>query len=428
MKKICVVLMLSLLPVGLFAAGRGAAAEEGYLRFAWWGNPARDERTMQVIDMFEAQNPGVTIEPEPTAWGGFWERMNTLVAAGNMVDIMQQDVSWIGQFFDRNLLLDMQPFVGRGIIDLSQWDEGGLSPGRIDGQLVGLLLGTNALALGFDAAVLRQAGVTIDDANWTWADYERIVREVFARTGRHAMPFVNFRQVTQNMTRQLGGNLFTADGRYMGIAHNAQARAALLQFLEMQMRLANDGILWNPAEALMDGPIPERPLNQARTVDDTFWSNQFVAFQNASQPRELVMKMPPRVPGGQPTGMFFRPSMYISIPRASTDPELSARFINFFINDIEANRILLAERGVPIPNHIRADLLARVDANNRVIFSYIDRIGPFAGPADPLYPANAREAELAVNALYLQMLLGQITPAVALDRMVSESSAILQRP
>ena len=88
MRKIAIVLLVLLIaaPFAVFAEGsrESAAAGAVELRLAWWGNPTRDERTLKAVDLFLQRNPNVTIEPETTGWGGYWDRINTQAAAGNL--------------------------------------------------------------------------------------------------------------------------------------------------------------------------------------------------------------------------------------------------------------------------------------------------------------------------------------------------------
>jgi multiple sugar transport system substrate-binding protein len=110
MKKISVLLVLLLFPVLVFAGGKqgdASGGEGGYLRFAWWGNATRDERTIKASQLFMEKNPGVTVETEPAQWDGYWPKLNTQAAAGSLPDVMQQDYMYIGQYNDRDQLVDM---------------------------------------------------------------------------------------------------------------------------------------------------------------------------------------------------------------------------------------------------------------------------------------------------------------------------------
>ena len=434
MKRICLVLAILALPALLFAAGsnqqQSASGSGGYLRLAWWGNTTRDERTVRLAQLFMDKNPGVTVETEPTQWDGYWQKMNTQAAAGSLPDVMQQDVSYIKQYTDRNQLVDLNAYAQRKIIDLSHWADAGLSAGILDGKLVGLVLGTNAPGMGYDVGVLQKAGVTIDDTTWTWADYERIALQIYQKTGVQTCPPgpTQFRMVMEHTTRQGGIGLFSKDEKSLGMTNNQAAYDGWKLVLDINNRLRAAGALYDPEDTYVMGrAMEEMPLAQGKTWNDFFWSNQYIG-QSAAAKRELQYVMIPAVVQEKaPFGTYFRPSQYISMLATSKDKDLSAKFINFFVNDLEANRILLAERGIPIPTDVREDLYGRVDAGNKFLFDFITHITPYISPTDPPYPMRSGEAEDAMRPIVLQALLGRISSDDAMKQIIQAANTVLTR-
>jgi multiple sugar transport system substrate-binding protein len=429
MKRICVFLAVLTLPALLFAAGGGQqqSASGGYLRFAWWGNAVRDERTIKATQLFMEKNPGVTVETEPTNWDNYWQKLNTQAAAGSLPDVMQQDVSYIKQYNDRNQLVDLNIYSQRGLLDLSQWADSGLSPGRLNGKVVGLILGTNAPGIGVDPAVLQRAGVTVDDKTWTWADVERIALQIYQRTGVQTGDMVNPITI-EHICRQFGNGYYAADDKSVGWTNNPQAAAAIKGLFEMDARLAAAGALYDPGDGFIQGrSMEEGPFATGKIWNSLHWSNQHIGQQTAAK-RPLEYWMVPTVAGNKaPFGTYFRASMYISMLESSKDKDLAAKFINFFVNDLDGNRILLAERGVPIPTNVRNDLYALVDANNKYLFDYITKVTPFVSPTDPPYPARAGESEDARRAIHLQMLLGRVPIDTGFAQFTQASNAVLSR-
>lgn len=422
MKKLIMILTIA---VSVLLVLPGCRKDENYIRFAWWGNTIRDERTIRVIQLFIEQNPGIIIEPEQSGWDGYWSRLNTQAAAGSLPDIMQQDYSFIEQYNNRGLLLDLTPYVEKGIIDISNWPEVGLAPGIIDGRLVALSMGINAWGMGVDPAVLQAAEITIDDTTWTWRDYEEIAMTIFRRTGVQTMPSAS-QQVFEHVVRQFGVPFF--GDRQLGFTDHADAITAIREVLEMQMRLRAAGALFDPEDASIIGrAMEESPLARGRTWNNFHWSNQHVGFVNASG-RPLQYIMFPRVSGNTTHyGTYLRPSMFIAILSSSHNTEMAARFVNFILNDPEANKILLAERGIPVPYHIREELADLVDPNIRHTFDFIDRAIPFTSPIDPPDPPRSAEVIDVISSILLQCLLGRITPEAAVNQMIQTANAVLSR-
>jgi multiple sugar transport system substrate-binding protein len=428
MKRICLVLAILALPALLFAAPSSQPPASGnYLRFAWWGNPTRDERTLQLVELFKTMNPGVTVETETTGFAGYWDQLAAQTAAGNLPDVMQQDYAYIDQYNSRNMLVDLQPFAQRGLINLSNWSEAGLAGGRLGGKLIGLSLGTNAFGVQVDPALLQQAGVSVNDTSWTWAEFEAAALQIFQRTGVQTMPVNEHYQVIEHIVRQFGTPFYAADGRSLGFTNNAQALAAIKDMIDMQLRLKAAGALYDPEDGFIQGrAFPEVPISTGRAWNNYNWSNQHVGYVAAAN-RPLDFYLVPSVTGRSPYGTYLKPSMLISMLSTSRNQELAARFIDFFANNVEANRILMAERGVPIPSQILSDLSSRVDPNMRYTFDFITKATTHSSPINPPDPARAGEARDAMRPILLNALIGRISSDAAVTQMVQAANAVLGR-
>ena len=60
------------------------------LRMGWWGNDDRAERTLAVIELFEAAYPDITVSGEPNGGAGdHFQILDTQLAASNAPDIIQ---------------------------------------------------------------------------------------------------------------------------------------------------------------------------------------------------------------------------------------------------------------------------------------------------------------------------------------------------
>ena len=109
--------------------------QEIVLRFAWWGSETRHQAMLEVIALYEAANPHVTIIGDYSPWDGYGARLLTELSGGVEPDIMQVNYNWIhsyGQgsnvFFDLNRLGEY--------LDLSNWDQVYLDAmSTYDGQL-----------------------------------------------------------------------------------------------------------------------------------------------------------------------------------------------------------------------------------------------------------------------------------------------------
>ncbi|MCL2478918.1 MAG: extracellular solute-binding protein [Treponema sp.] len=430
MKRIPFILIAFFLPAFIFASGQQSQGSQGgYLRFAWWGNVTRDERTMNVNQLFMDKNPGVTIEAEPTAWDSYWTKLNTQAASGSLPDVMQQSVAYIEQYNDRNLLVDLNVPAQKGLIDLSKWSESSIGSGKLNGKLIALVLGINAQGMGIDPVVLQQAGVTIDDTSWTWKDYEQTALTIYQKTGIQTLPTTAVYQIIENISRKYGVPLYSADKKSLGFTNNPQILAQIKELLDMNLRLKAAGALFDPETAFQTGlSMEEMALSRGKTWNDFYWSNQHVGMESAAN-RTLGYYMLPSVKGDKaaPFGTYLQPSCLLSMLSTTKDQDLAAKFINFFVNDLDANRILLAERGIPAPSDVRNDLASRVDPSTGYVFNYITKITPLTTTIDPPYPASSGETFDLMSSVFLQCLTGRISSDAAVTQIVQGCNAILSR-
>lgn len=86
-------------------------------------------------------------------------------------------------------------------------------------------------------------------------------------------------------------------------------------------------------------------------------------------------------------------------------------FIDFFTNSIEANKLLLAERGVPISSKIQKSLLPFLGSSQREMFNFIRLAEKNSVPTPPLDPAGANDVIKNIwNPIVEQIMYGKITP------------------
>ena len=275
MKKRVLGIVLGFTAILALTATTFAAPEKVTLRLAWWGNPTRDERTIKVAQMYMAKNPNVTIQTETTGWAGYWDKLATQAAANDLPDVIQQDYSYITQYAQKNLLMDLTPYVKSNKINLKKVDENFISGGRVDGKLYGINLGTNAWSIIYDPAVLKQAGVSAPKPGWTWADFEKMAIKIYQKTGVQTIPLstTDPRVMFDNMIRQTGEAFFDPK---TGAALGFTDTKLLVEFYEMQLRLLKAGVLIKPDVAFVTVTPQEAPFAKKQSWLDFVWSNQVV--------------------------------------------------------------------------------------------------------------------------------------------------------
>ena len=94
------------------AAGAPAASdynpdEKVTLTFTWWGNDDRAARYDALITKFNEEYPNITINGTFTDFPSYWEKRQTEAAGGGLPDVWQFSDSYLRQYAESALLLEI---------------------------------------------------------------------------------------------------------------------------------------------------------------------------------------------------------------------------------------------------------------------------------------------------------------------------------
>ncbi len=424
MKRLFVMALAVLLAFGSF--GMLASAQEPIeLRVAWWGSQDRHNRTLAAIDLFEERYPHITVEAEFTGWSGYWERIASQAAGRNLPDVFQQDMQYLDMYHSRDLMVDMYQFVESGVFDLTHVDESALVGGVLEGQLIAVNLGSNSLVGIYDPAIYAEAGVAEPTPDMTWNEWIESAYAIHEATGLYAAggfpggPFHGFR----HYLRQRGYTLYKEDGT--GLAYDDNQ--LFIDYFSKEIELVDAGVLPGTDIRNEVTSVENELVIFGQAAMAWVHSNQIVAMDAVAQ-RPLKMTLLPKDEEQIEEGQYLKPSQFFSIASTSSPAhqEAAAMFVDFFTNDLEANQILLAERGVPISREVRAGLADDLTDVQQMMFDYIDLVVDNSSPIDPPEPAGHNEVNRLLDDLLDMMMFGAISVENAAERFMTESNRILQ--
>ncbi|AIQ35393.1 sugar ABC transporter substrate-binding protein [Paenibacillus sp. FSL R5-0345] len=391
------------------------SAEPVTLRIAWWGGDTRHSYTQQVIDMYEAKYPNVTIEPEYASFDDYWKKLAPQAAANRLPDIVQMDISYINQYGSNGQLEDLKPYLNSQI-QVGDVNENVLSTGVINEKQYGIPLGVNVLGFQYDPELLKKAGVDSIPGNWTWDQYKEIAAKaksagLYIDGSMAADVFFNYYLRTKGLA------LYNNDGSALGYEDDA----LFTDFFGMLSGLIKDGAVPTQDKLSQNkGVIEESDIVKGTGIGVWQWSNQYVALQIAvNRPMALA-----QMPGpDMEKGLYMQPSMYWSVTSNSKVKEEAAKFVDFWINDPEANNLIKGERGVPISSKIKESVSSQLTDSGKQVFKFVADMEPTTSPMSP--PVGSPEVVALLTDLAEQMNFGKIDPAAAAAQFRKEANAIL---
>lgn len=405
-------------PASQPADGSGSSKEQIKLRVAWWGGQSRHDYTLKMIDMYEKQHPNVKIEPEYAAFDDYWKKLVPQAAANDLPDVIQMSVAYISQFGDRGQLEDLAPHMTKGTIDKSSISDSYLKVGQYNGKQYQLTLGVNALAVVYDPQMIKDAGASLPSNGWTWDDFEAMASKLKAK-GKLAAANIDDRNFLSFYLRTFGGNLFDPNGTSLGYTDNK----LFTDYYTRLQRMYNNGYLLALDKQAQKKGVPEDDELVLGNAGTTFtWSNLFVADSAiAKRPLDIAPPPGPNID----KGLFLQSSQGLSVAKNSKNKEEAIKFVNFMINDIEANKIMKGERGVPISSKVQEAIKPLLTPEEQKVVDYVAWVGQRTTSDNPIDPVGAVEVSKLLTDTSQQILYNKISPADAAAKFQKESNAIL---
>ena len=407
------------------AASGGAAVE---MRFAWWGSQDRHDRTIKAIQLFQQKHPGITFSYEFAGFQDYFTKMTTQASGGNLPDLMQQDYAFVSQWVSNNLLRPLDEDIASNAINLSTVAKNTIDGGRINGKMYAINLGSNSQCMVLDTAAFEKAGVQLPAPTWTWTDFEKTASDLHSKLNIYgAGPTLSDIQLWKSLYLGYGKYGFSPDGKALGYTDDQP----FVDYLKMLLRLQEAGAIPNDQDEIAQwrtASVEARPIVPGKSAIDYMWSNQLVAVWTAAgADRKFKLQPLPRPQGGQSEN-YFKPSQFISITSQSKHPKESAMFVDFITNDVDANKILLGERGVPISPKIQEAIKPLLTPSQTETLNYLALIEKDSSPLLPPDPAalSKLEANIYLPQLVDPVLFKKTSPEDAMAAFRQDATAILQ--
>ncbi|MEC1520760.1 ABC transporter substrate-binding protein [Neobacillus niacini] len=419
---------LSLVMV-LFAGGCGdfdlvdSAESKGKekitIKIAWWGEKPRHDYTLQVIELFEEKYPTINVEPLYSNWDDYWKRLAPMAAGNQLPDVIQMDMLYLKTYSENFLLEDLIPYVNQELIKTDSINQTILSGGKINKHLYGFPLGLNAPAIIVDPHLLSSGAGNQPKDNWTWSDFEKIVLQVHKDKGIYGTNGMKSPDVFFSYyLRTKGMDLYNKSGTGLGYDDDQ----LFVEYFDMQLRLLDQGAFPRADVTEQIKGIEDELLVKQQSAMQWVYSNQYIGFLEATN-RQLELFPPPGP--GQDLGLTVKPSMLFSMSRSSKHKEAAAQFINFFINDIEANKVIKGERGVPVSAKVAEKMKPDLSVNQKKVFDYVNKVQNKNNIVEKANPLGSNEVVKLLQDVSEQILFKKITPTEGAQQFRMEANKIL---
>ncbi|MCL2231510.1 MAG: ABC transporter substrate-binding protein [Treponema sp.] len=428
-KTIVFVCVLSILLTSAAFAGGGRRADT--MRFAWWGNPARNLQTTEVLELFTEQT-GISVDPVTGTFGEYWTMIDSMALAGNLPDVMQHNIPQLLARVPH--LVDLRPFMADHRIDVRNLPEAVLQQARVGEGIYGIPMGMNVSAIVYDRSFLDSLGLSAP-RNMTLDQFVALAREIYARTGVRTNWTSNapYNPLRVHLRAQ-GVEMFEYVGGRWRMGGQPVHYQAFFDFVAQGIQEGWHSRLedWGGRDrfAMATNPLvypPDITANPNLRSWITFaWSNQIIAFQAQAGTAQLNLTTPPSI--NPQMSNHGRAAMLISMTRDARDRDAAAQMINFWVNNQAVHSIVRLERGGFV-NSVIADainpLLNPIEQMQAEFTAWVNR-PENSSPFIALEPEGTLQFYAELNLVTDMVLAGTIAPAVAAQRVFDFGNSVIR--
>lgn len=402
------------------ATKESGTGEDVMLRVSWWGNQLRNERTDTMLKAYTAETPNVTFKNEFTEWDSYWDKLATQTAGNELPDIIQMDYKYLAQYANNGLLADLTPYIEDGTLDLSNASEDIITSGSVDGKVQALCIGINAPALVYNKAITEEAGVTIKD-NMTMDEFIEVSKTIYEKTGVQTnIAYGNGDNFIEYFARSAGYVLFE-EGKL-----GAPDDSSFVDFFNMYKQAIEEGWHVDPSlfVEITPGTIETDPLVSGKSWLSFAYSNQISAISSAAPDLDYGITTWPA--DNAEAANYLKPGQFFSISAGCENIEAAVKVLNFITNSINANEILLAERGIPISSVVAESIKPLISEADQAAFDYVNNVvTKTSSPVNPVSAEGSGEVQTLLNSLVEEVCYGQKTPEAAAEEMFTRGNEIL---
>jgi len=314
------------------------------IRFGWWGNDERHIYTLKGVDLFEKENPGVSVECQYSVWSGYEHRYRIYMRSGTEPDVMLINYNWLKEYSaDGTGYYDLLAL--GDIVDTSGFSKEDLTSGTVNGHLNALSTAYNAAVFFYNKNILDRYGLSVPE---TWDDLAEAA-DVLQKDSivplylneKTLLFLINaYYEQTEHKT------VFDDDGNYTG------GREAARKFLSFYRELSDRHIIRPIGESNADD------FTNGKAAGAVFWASDADRYGDSMEKQgyDMVEGQPISISASDYTGWYVKPATMYAIRNDTEHPEEAGKLLNFLINDPDMARLQGLEKGVPVSRKARSAL------------------------------------------------------------------------
>lgn len=387
--------------------GETKSAEPIELSIMYWGTQPRADATNKVQELYTKKHPNVTFKPEFGPNSTYYDKLATKIAAQDAPDIFAIDDGNATEYAKRGATLDLSKYIKNKTLKTDKISKNLVEYGVIEGKQAAFAVAENTPATVYNKALLKSLGIAEPQIGWTVEQWIQLGIDVNTKSNGAVKgimdPTSDYRTLWVWLRGQ-GKELYTAEGKVAATVEDVTKWFTLWSDARKKGATPAADVL-HTATA---GDITKQLVATKAGAASFVWSNQLVDLQKLSKDELGITASP-----GDPKGQFARAALYWSVSKTSKHADAAADFINFFVNDPEAAKILGFERGLSANSDNRALVSQSLTPAEQAQVKFQTEITPKFGKAPPVPPKGHNKVRTALQDAAESVQYGKATPEVA---------------
>jgi len=389
------------------------------LSIFWWGADARAKATEDALALYKAKYPFVSFKTTWQGNQGYYDKLATLAAGGNAPHIFQIDDGALSEYAERNVTLDLNPYMANKKLDVSKFPESLWKYGEVGGKLAGVPTGENTPGCIYNKQLITELGLPEPKTGMSWEELISWAEPVYAKSGNKTYgtmdPSADYKALWMWL-RQQGKELYK--DKAIGATKEDLVKWFDLWKGARDRKAAPTADLIHEANG---GDVTKQLVVTGTAATSFLWANQITEVQAKTKQALGVMAYP-----GNPSAQWARAALYFSVARSAPNKDRAVDVINFLVNSSEVGKLWGADRGLSANLDVRkavADGLT--DATAKTAFAFETDMATKFGKAPAVPPKGHVKVRALLTTIAESVQYNKATSAAAADQFLKEANAAL---
>lgn len=295
------------------------------LEYWSWDESIKNLERDEVIKPFEEQNPGVTVSHVVEPWGGYWNKLAVLNAAGTPPDVYNMSLAYLWDYANSDWAMNLEPFIrslNRSAYFMPLVDDARY-PNR-SGEAYAFPFAWIASVLYFNRSMFDAAGVAYPDEGWDWEALRQAAKKLTrdqsgdGKVDQWGFVSSSSNELFDSVVHSFGGRVLDA----------SQRRAALTEPKSIQ------AIQWLVDLIHKDGVAPPPGTSagfaQGQLAMWVAGSYNIDGVRQAAKGMDWDIAMVPRGPVAR---VIYGGPDSVSVSKYTKHPKEALEFVRFLVGD-----------------------------------------------------------------------------------------------